>query len=121
MEQKLQDVLAVKFTCAGTEVKGDMVEITGDLTVAVPTAAGSIKIVGKVARRYGTECTVETPYRERRSDRVSGAAVPVGPFVFNATGKVIAYDADVHSPLAVRGLVITAANAGDVAVETLEK
>lgn len=120
MEQKLQNVLAVKFTCAGTENKNDVVEITGNNTVAVPSGAGSIKVVGTVDRIYGTECTVSTRFRERRDDRLSGAAVAVGPFVFNSAGKVIAYDADTHSPLAVRGLVIKAAGSADLAVETLE-
>jgi ribosomal protein L35AE/L33A len=120
LEQRLQNVLAVKFTCAGTESKGDVVEITGNNTVAVPSGAGSVKVVGTIDRLYGTECTVSTRFRERRDDRVSGAAVEVGPFVFNSAGKVIAYDDQTHSPVAVRGLVIKAAGDADIAVETLE-
>ena len=141
-KQKLQEVLAFNFACADSIAEGQVVEITGDLTVAVPTGAGSLKVVGTVVRKKGhlmsnagnvygatpatvtggapAECTVETRFRERRDDRVSGAAVAVGPFVFDANGAVIAYNASVHSPAAIRGLVITHAAAGAAVVQTLE-
>jgi hypothetical protein len=120
VNQKKADVLAVKMVCANTVKAGDTVEITGDKTVAVPTAAGSIKVMGMVCRSYDTECTVETSFREHRDDRLSGAAVAVGPFVFDSAAKVIAYDAAVHSPAAIRGLAITHTTAGDAVIETLE-
>ena len=142
MHQRLQEVLAFNFACADSIAEGSIVEITGDLTVAVPVAAGSLKVIGTVIRKRGhamsnagnvygatpasvtggapAECTVETRFRERRDDRVSGAAVAVGPFVFDAAGKVIAYDDSVHSPAAIRGLVITHTAAGDAVVQTLE-
>lgn len=116
------DVLALNFTCATTINKGDVVEISGDSTVAVPSGAGSIKIVGTVVKHLddATECTVETRFREKRTDRVSGAACAVGAFVFDADGKVIAYNSDTHSPAAIRGVAITHTSAGDAAIETLE-
>lgn len=122
MKQSKSDVLAVKFTCATSVAVGDMVEITAANTVAVPSGAGSIKIVGRVVQHLdsATECVVETKFREKRTDRVSGAAVAVGAFVFDGDGKVINYSSDTHSPAAICGLAITTTNAGDVAVETLE-
>lgn len=122
MAQSKGDVLAQSFTCATTVNVGDMVEISAANTVAVPSGAGSIKIVGRVVKHLddATECVVETRFREKRTDRLSGAAVAVGAFVFNGSGKVINYDDQTHSPAAICGLVITTANAGDVAVETLE-
>ena len=142
MHQRLQEVLAFNFACADAIAEGEIVEITGDLTEAVPTVAGSLKVIGTVVRKRGhamsnagnvygatpsvvtggapAECTVETRFRERRDDRVSGASVPVGPFVFDGNGAVIAYNASVHSPAAIRGLVITHAAAGGAVVQTLE-
>ena len=117
------DVLAVNFTCATTGVdKGDVVEITGDNTVACPSGAGSIKVVGTVCKHLegAAECTVETRFREKRADRIAGAACAVGAFVFDADGKVIAYNSGVHSVAAIRGIAITHTSAGDVAIETLE-
>jgi hypothetical protein len=68
-----------------------------------------------------TECTIATRFRERRDDRVSGAAIAApGPFVWDAAHKAISYNAGTHDPAAIAGLVITTANAGDVTVETLE-
>jgi hypothetical protein len=142
VKQKLRNVLSLNFPCADTITEGNVVEITGDYTIAVPSAAGSLNIVGTVARKRGyllsnannawptpeggvtggapAECTVETRFREHRDDRVSGAAVPVGPFVFDATGKVIPYAAGTHDPSAIRGLVIVHAAASGATVETLE-
>lgn len=122
MAQSKGDVLAQSFTCATTIDVGDMVEISAANTVAVPGGAGSIKIVGRVVKHLdnATECVVETKFREKRTDRISGAAVAVGAFVFDANGKVINYDSGVHSPAAICGLAITTTNAGDVAVDTLE-
>lgn len=122
MTQSKDNALAVAFTCATTINVNDMVEISAANTVAVPSGAGSIKIVGKVIKHTddATECVVETKFRERRTDRVSGAAVSVGAFVFDADAKVINYNSGSHSPAAICGLIITTANAADVAVETLE-
>jgi hypothetical protein len=122
MYQSLRDVLAVQFTCASSIEVGDVVVISGNKTVAINSAAGALTVVGTVCKHRDDElvCTVETRFRERRDDRASGASVAVGPFVFDASNKVIAYDSNSHDPAAIRGLVITAANAGDVVVETLE-
>ena len=124
-QQALSEVLAIGFTCATTINKGDDVVISAANTVALMAAEASLDYVGRVVvhRDGATECTVETPFRYRPlgdDRRLSGAAVAVGPFVFDAAGKVINYDADVHSPAAIRGILITTANAADVRVETLE-
>ena len=122
MRQKLTDVLAVKLTCPSTITVGDVVDITDDLTVSKVDSAGSSAIVGTVCAHNGTDttCTIETRFRERRDDRISGAACAVGPFVFDADMKVIAYASSSHDSGAIAGLVITAASAADETVETLE-
>ena len=48
------------------------------------------------------------------------AAVAVGPFVWDADMKVIAYDANTHDGASIAGVVITAADEADETVETLE-
>ena len=122
MSTNRSDVLAVNFTCATTINVGDVVEATTANTVAVPSGAGSIKIIGTVCKHLdgATECTVETRFREKRTDRLSGAACAIGAFVFDSAGKVIAYDSQTHSPAAIRGIAITSTDAGDAAIETLE-
>lgn len=116
------DVLAVNFTCATTINVGDVVEVSADNTVAVPSGAGSIKIVGTVCKHLtgATECTVETRFREKRTDRVSGAACAVGAFVFDGAGKVIAYASETHSPAAIRGVALTHTSNPNEAIDTLE-
>lgn len=122
MSTNRSDVLAVNFTCATTVDVGDVVEVSADNTVAVPSGAGSIKIVGTVCKHLAdaTECTVETRFREKRTDRLSGAACAVGAFVFDGDGKVIAYAAETHSAAAIRGVAITHTHNADEAIETLE-
>lgn len=122
MYQKRSDVLAIKLTCPTTVEVGDVVVIDDDLEVAAISAAGSTKIVGTVCQYLedATYCTVETKFRERRDDRLAGAACAVGPFVWNSAGKAIAYDADAHDAAAIAGLVIVAADNADEVVETLE-
>ena len=142
MIQRLREVLAINFACDDSIKEGDIVEITGDLVIAKPTVAGSMKIVGNVCRKKGylnsnannawptpqggvtggapAECTVETRFRERRDDRVSGAAVAVGAFVFDANGNVINYVAGTHDASAIRGLAITHTDAAAATLQTLE-
>lgn len=142
MIQRLREVLAINFACDDSIQEGDIVEITGDLTIAKPTVAGSLKIVGNVCRKKGylnsnannawptpqggvtggnpAECTVETRFRERRDDRVAGAAVAVGPFVFDGSGNVINYVSGTHDPSAIRGLAITHTTAAAATLQTLE-
>lgn len=120
MYQKIDNVLAVAFTCAAdTLAVGDVVEISADNTVVKRTLA-STKVVGTVAAAFGTGCTINTRFRERRDDRVAGAAVAVGPFVWDADGKAIAFASETHSVAAIAGLVIVSASAEDDAIETLE-
>ena len=122
MKQKLNNVLAVSFICAPTVKVGDIVEISDAKTVAVLTATNSIKTVGCVCkhRDTDTECTVETRFRERRDDRVSGEALVVGAFVFGADNTIWQYVAATHDPAAIAGLVITTATDAGQIVETLE-
>lgn len=122
MKQKLSDVLAVEMVCPTSIAVGDVVIIDDDKEIIKNNAAGSLKIVGTVAthKASATTCVVETKFRERRDDRVAGAACAVGPFVWDGNMKAIAYDANTHDGAAIAGLVITAASDADDVVETLE-
>ena len=122
MKQSLHDVLAVTMTCPTTIAVNDVVIIDDDNEVIKLNAAGSLKKVGTVAthKESAATCVINTPFRESRDDRVSGAACAVGPFVWDASMKAIAYDANTHDPAAIAGLVITAASDADETVETLE-
>jgi len=122
MYQKKSDILAIKVTCPDSVIVGQVVVISGDNTVAAISAAGSLTVVGTVVQHLedATTCVVETKFRERRDDRVSGAAIAVGPFVWNAAGKAIAYDSESHDSAAIAGLCIKAASAADQTIETLE-
>lgn len=122
MKQTIHDILAVAFTCPTTIAVGDVALIDDDLEVIKNDAAASLKKVGVVATHTAgtTTCVVNTSFRERRDDRLSGAAVAVGPFVWNASMKAIAYDANTHDAGAIAGLVIVAASDVDQVIETLE-
>ena len=109
MSRSMRECLSLNFACADSIAEGKVVEIVDDLTVAVPTTAASINVVGTVIRKKGflpsnagnvyganrqsvtggapAECTVETGFRERRDDRVAGEFLSVGPFVFGSDGK----------------------------------
>lgn len=122
MYQKRSEVLAIRVTCPTTVEVGDVVVISDDLEVAAISAAGSTTILGTVCQHLDDAdyCTVETKFRERRDDRLAGAAVAVGPFVWNSAGKAIAYDADTHDSAAIAGLVIVAGDDADAVIETVE-
>jgi len=95
---------------------GSLVEITDDLTVKAPTAAGSLKIVGEVvvpASAAGEKCTVATRFSKLRT-LTSGAAVSVGAITGgDGAGKVINFDHTTHKAPADLGLAITAAEEAD--------
>jgi hypothetical protein len=124
--RRVSDVLAVGFSCADTIRVGDIVELSAAKTVAVPAAAGSLKIVGTVVAHGldATTCTVETRFREYRygsKRRTAGGAIAAGsPLVVGTAGKIIAYVEATHSPAAIIGLAVTAAAADGDPVETLE-
>lgn len=121
--QRNQDVVALRFICPSDIEKGEQVVISDDLTIAsLSGSAGLLTVVGTVEAHEPDEtyCTVATKFAERREDRVSGAAVAVGPFVFDGDMKVIAYDDQTHDSAAIAGLVIVAAAGPDEAVITLE-
>lgn len=124
--RKVSDVLAVGFTCADTIRAGDIVELSAAKTVAVPTAAGSLQIVGTVIAhtKDALKCTVETKFREYRygtRSRTAGGAITAGsPIVVGTGGKVIAFVDATHSVAAIIGLAVTAAAADGDLIETLE-
>ena len=121
MRQSLVDLIAIDVTCPSTIDIGDPVVMSDDLTVAAISGAGQF-IVGVVCKHEAdaTKCTIETRFRERRDDRVSGAAAAVGPFVFDAAGKVIAYSSGSHDASAIAGVILEAASGADEVVDTLE-
>ena len=122
MKQTVHDILAVAFTCPTTIEVGDVALIDDDNEIIKNNAAGSLKIVGVVATHKddATTCVVNTKFRERRDDRLAGAACAVGPFVWDADMKAIEYDSNTHDPAAIAGIVIKAAAQGDDVIETLE-
>ena len=113
MRQRLNNVLAINLACSDALTTGDIVEIIGDLSVAVSTSAASVNIIGIVARKQGylesnannawpipnggvsggdpAECTIETRFNKRRDDRISGMAMPVGPFIMGGDGLAYPY------------------------------
>lgn len=121
MKQRLSNVLAIRVTCPTNVVLNQPVVLSGDKTVAAISAAGE-HIVGyvDVHAKDVDFCTIRTPYTERRDDRVSGAAVSVGPIVFDAAGKVINFVDATHTPDAIVGVALTAATGADETIETLE-
>lgn len=122
MEQGINGLLAVSFTCPVGLVQGDIVEIVDENEVDIVKTTGSLAIVGQICakRRLDTVCTVSTRFLRRRDDRVAGENITaVGPFVFGADNEVFAYDDKTHSPAAIAGLVTTLGDHDD-AVETLE-
>lgn len=114
MLQNNYDALAVQFSCADTVTVGDLVEISGDLTVARPTESGSIKILGSVdvkvistdPIRGNLYCTVATRFRTRDNESyVCGEALAVGPVIVGSDQKLYQYTAGTAAQ-------ITGANAG---------
>lgn len=94
MNQKKGKVLAIEFACPTTIEVGDIAVLTTtDNTIAKVSTEGSLKKVGTVATHQdgATTCVVETPFRERRDDRVAAAVFMNGPFVWDATGKAASY------------------------------
>ena len=121
MKQALVDLIAIDVTCPDTVTIGQPVVMGSDLTVAAISGAGQF-IVGTVCKHEAsaTKCTIETRFRERRDDRQCGAdSTPVGPFVFDAAGKVIAYNSGSHDASAIAGVILEAGDTDDE-VDTLE-
>ncbi len=123
--QRVDHILSITLLCAETTAAGDPVEINADLTCGKVDSAGSTAYIGTCVKTEAAGgsvyyASVETKFRVRRDDRLSGAAIAVGPFVWDANGKAIAYSSATHDPAAIAGCCIKSAGAGDVAIETLE-
>lgn len=93
MYQRKEKVLAVSVTCPTTVDVGDPVVLYDDLEVKAISAAADNKLLGTVCKHLdgAAVCTVETRFRERRDDRVAAADIGVGPFVWDANGKAVAF------------------------------
>lgn len=116
MNKELHDILAHAFICPANVSVGDRVKISAANTVALLTdPADSVYDVGEVTKHQADDlkCTVATPYRRLRDNRISGAAVPVGPFVFGAANAVFGY-----SPAAAARHDGTATGPVDVTLDT---
>ena len=111
-------ILPIGFDYEVAPAEADVVEITTDRKVQKLTASGGSKRVGVVVgiRSSLLECTVATPFREDRIDRIAGENVTIGPFVFGPDNKVYQY-----TPGAVASVTGTATGAKTVVQNTSDK
>ncbi len=124
MNKVAGEPLSDMFTCTPETQAGDIVEIIGDMSVQPISSQGSANVVGEVISRHSASnygcldpetCVVVSSFVLRRT-RVSGAAVPVGPFCFGAGNAVF----PVADGQVKHGMAITHATDVGQPVETLE-
>ena len=117
-ERTNHHILPIGFDYDVEPAEADVVEITTDRKVQKLTAGGGSKRVGVVAgvRSSLKECTVATPFRENRIDRIAGEDVTIGPFVFGPANKVYQY-----TPGAVAQVAGTATGTKTVVQSTSDK
>lgn len=91
--QKKDRVLGIKFNCpVETLSVGDPVRIASDLTVAGVSSSAHRDIIGSVSQydSGNAYCTVDTSFNFRR-EREAYAQLSVGPFVWGAANKPVAW------------------------------
>lgn len=88
-----QGTLNVSFKYSGEIARGDIVEIGLLRTVGPVSSDPAINVPGAVIaiETELTRCTVETPFRARREDRVAGEAIAPGWFVVRDDGLAYQY------------------------------
>lgn len=113
-----EHALFIAFDYDVEPAAGDVLEIAASRKVQKLTSSGGSKRVGICGpvRSSLLECTVATPFRENRIDRIAGEDITIGPFVFGPTNKVYQY-----SPGAVAQVVGTATGAKTVVQNTSDK
>ena len=111
-------ILPIGFDYEVEPAETDVVEITSNRKIQKLTASGAAKRVGVVVavRSSLLECTVATPFREDRIDRIAEEDVTIGPFVFGPDNKVYQY-----TPGAVAQVVGTATGTKTVVADTSDK
>jgi len=124
MIKKNNECLGVEFdldTGATGCAQGDVMEIVGEMKVCGPTGATSTKIIGDVGtHRAGTTvATINCKFRQFRNDRVSAAAVSVGPMCLGTENKVSSATGGTN-PLAISGMAVSGTTGPNQAVKTLE-
>lgn len=117
-ERTNHDILSIGFDYTVEPAEADVVEIISDRKIQKLTTAGAHNKVGVVTavRSSLLECTVATPFRENRIDRIAGEAVTTGLFVFGPDNKVYQY-----TPGAVAQVVGTATGTKTVVENTSDK
>lgn len=93
MNQAIQDILAVSFSCPTDIEVGDVVRISGNNAVVKNTEVGAVDVVGVVCAHIpgAASCTVATKFRERRDDRLAGVGLTVGGFVWGPSNFAYQY------------------------------
>lgn len=117
-ERTNHEILSIGFDYSVEPAEGDVVEIIADRKVQKLTASGGSKRAGVVTgvRSSLLECTVATPFREDRIDRIAGEDVTIGPFVFGPANKVYQY-----TPGAVASVTGTTTGTKTVVQNTSDK
>jgi len=98
MIQRKENCLAINFACPSDVVVGQpmLLDSSANLTVKAIDADASILLVGSVDVHQGSDlfATIATRFRERRDDREAAEAVSLGAYVYDASGKAVAYTKD---------------------------
>lgn len=105
---------AVTFTASAAVAGGQLVEVTGDLTVG-PAGAGSAKVVGQAGHdaASGARVTVHTPGRVV-SEATAAATIAAGnPLKSAAAGKVTPFTAGTDDHTLFLGIALTGAAADE--------
>ena len=99
---------------------GDRVKIASGRKVAALTSVGDPLEIGEVlsVRNALKECVVRVKYNGNRQDRLSGDALPIGPFVWGPGSKAHPFDPETHHE--INGIALTPATAADQLIEVLE-
>lgn len=106
---------AVTFTASAAVTGGQLVEVTGDMTVG-PAGAGSAKVIGQAGHDTpaGERVTVHTPGRTVSEATASGTIAAGDRLAAAADGKVAAEGAEAD-PAQFVGIALTGAAADETA------
>ena len=104
---------ALSLTASAAVTGGQLLEVTGDLTVG-PAAAGSAKVIGQAGHdaAAGAGVTVHAPGRTVTEATASGAVVAGDPLKAAAGGKVTKFVAGTDSHTAYLGVALKGAADG---------
>jgi len=114
--------IQVTVYAADKIAKGTIVEIVDPYKVAVPSAAGSDKILGMVMtdqKNAGDEFIVEARGKAIQTLKCGAAISAPGPVVIDDEGKVIPLTAEGNADRAIYGLALTETAEADELVDVL--